>query len=530
MPLSIRRRDVLIIVPPNSNTVIEGQLLTVTRPTEHSDWSDFMSLGALGMACALNVYPHLRPVYVDGTVISLDTILSYITDNCRHLIAVCVSVLTANYEAGLIILRHTKSADPNIVTIIGNDHFTALPRECMILSDCIDFGFCGNEVVGSFTKLIGAVNSTTPIHFEDYPSLVTRDGNFVHKVSPQPESVFSKYNYGIIDNVFHHTPAYTDGFKQRIAPRIKELLGRTVTAGVPIDIGRGCVKFANDNACSFCSIQYGGMWKNPISPQIAWNVIHSALHNGFDYLYITADELPLTFDSLLAGMAGSQPDWWRSLSRDERPLLVGYARADGIADARKTCRLVELGIRQVMIGMDAGSPVSLAAMNKPLKTLISNFRGHAEKLHAQNSRAISVARDEGMLIRAGFVLGHIGMTSELLNENVQMMKELLKSGTDVISSVDVEVSSPTPGSLDFRYLTTPRAAQSAADRLGLVVGTASELEQIAGKWRDEHITPPELVMRDFVTALMPGVQFRELADARVQIRSFARNCGMMIGE
>jgi anaerobic magnesium-protoporphyrin IX monomethyl ester cyclase len=527
------RNEVLVIVPPNSDLVIEGRPLTVTRPEEHSDWSDFMSLGALGLVSALRPNLNIRPLYIDGTVVSFDKILSYITHNRARILAVCAGVLTANYEAALLIFRHAKQADPSIRTVVGNDHFTALPRECLLRADCIDFGFFGNEVVRSFASLIRDLYLRRPIAPDAYPSLVSRKDGSVVITPPKPEPIFTIHDYELIDSVFNHRSIYTDGFQQRVAPRIKELTGRTLKAGVTVDIGRGCIKFATNSACSFCSIQSGTIWKNETSAKGAWQTIEHAWQSGYDYLYITADELPLTFRSLLSEMNDNKPAWWRSIAVDERPIMVGYARADGIADPRKTRLLVELGIRQVMIGMDAGSPISLAAMNKPLQTL-QKFRDdylrHAERLFNQNFQAIRVARDEGMLIRAGFVLGHIGMTSDLLKENVEKIIQLINAGRDTITAVDIEVLSPTPGSTDFTYLTSPEEARTAAEKLGLGVGSTSDLQRAAARWRGQDIVPPELAMRDFTTALMPGVQFSELVEARATVRAKAKGCGIVIGE
>src|SRR5690348_10584908 len=115
------RNEVLVVVPPNSNTVLEGQTATVTAPHEHSDWSDFMSLGSLSLVSALAGDSGVRPLYVDGTIIDFEEVLGYIDANARRILAVCVGVLTANYEAGLHLLRHAKAADERIATVIGND-------------------------------------------------------------------------------------------------------------------------------------------------------------------------------------------------------------------------------------------------------------------------------------------------------------------------------------------------------------------------------------------------------------------------
>lgn len=524
------RNEVLIVVPPNSNTVLDDHLLTVTRPQEHSDWSDFLCLGALSLVCALRANPALRPIYVDGTIIDLGEILSYISDNSERVLAVCVGVLTANYEAGVLIARHAKAVDPRIWTVVGNDHFTALPAECMRYADVLDYGFVGNEVVGPFTELVGRLHAGVPVTPGAVPSLVTRTGGSVDVAPPRPEPVFSRYGYEFIDDGFSHTATYTRQFRKRIAPRVEELLGKRVSAGVPVDLGRGCVKFAADDACTFCSIQYGGLWRNQLTPETAWQAVAAAWGAGYDYLYITADELPITFSSLLWGMNSAKPPWWQSLPVDDRPMMVGYARADGVADPRRTQLLVDLGVRQVMIGMDAGSALSLAAMNKPLGGRRRDRMVEAEKLYQLNWKALEVARDHGLLIRAGFVVGHLGMSPELLAENVERIKALISEGRDVISAIDVEVLSPQPGSYDFTYLTSPAAAMAAADRLGLAIADVDELERVAGNWRGRDVVLPELAMRDYARALMPGVAFDALAEARSSIRQFAKSAGVVIGE
>ena len=528
----MHRNKVMVIVPPNSNTVIDGRLLTVTRPEEHSDWSDFLCLGALSLVSALKANPNLDPVYVDGTIIDLDDLLGYISDNTGQLLAVCLGVLTANYEAGLIIARHAKSADARITTIVGNDHFSSLATECMNAVPCLDYGFVGNEIIGSFIEFVTALYDKVDLDPGAFSGLVYRDGGQVRITTPRREPVFAGYDYTLADRVFQHTSQYTRFFGRRIAPRIRELLGRTVTAGVPVEIGRGCVKFAASDACSFCSIQPGHLWRNQLTAEQAWDAIANAWNSGYDYVYLTADELPLTFAQLLTGMAASLPDWWRSLTPDERPVMVGYGRADGIADPRRTALLSSLGVRQIMIGMDAGAPLSLAAMNKPVGGRHRNVLVEAEKLYELNSRAITVARDHGMLIRAGFVVGHIGMTAALLEENLQRILALITEGgkNGVFSAIDVEVLSPQPGARDYAYLTEPDTAKAAANRLGLEIADDNVRSEIAARWSGQDVVMPEDAMRDYTLAVMPELDFDALSRTRATIRAHAKTCGVVIGE
>ena len=521
----------MVVVPPNSNVALPGRLCTVTDPDEHSDWSNLLSLGALSLVSALRRNRALRPLYVDCTVIGLQPLLDYISHCHDRILAIGASVLTANYEAAVAILQHAKSIDPSIQTFVGNDHFTALPGECLNRSSCIDYGFTGNEVIASAFALVSRLYEGAAISASDHPSLVMRgeQGTF-HVTPPAPEPVFSDYDYAQVDELFDHTGRYRQAFRERTSPRIAGLLGQHVSAGVPVDIGRGCVKFANDNACSFCSIQYGGLWRNLLEPRGAWAAIERAWRSGYDYVYLTADELPLTFLRLLEGMLAEQPSWWRRLADDERPLIVGYARADGLSDPRKASLMRQLGIRQLMIGMDAGAAVSLAALHKPLGSSMADMMRRGERLTEQNFRALRVARDTGLLVRGGFVLGHIGMTPAILAENVDIIKALMSEGRDVISAVDIEILSPEPGSRDFKYLLSPEWALSAAKGLNLTIADAPLRRSVAERWRGCDVVPPEESMRDYAAALMPDISFDQLIATRKELRTFAKGLGIVIGE
>jgi anaerobic magnesium-protoporphyrin IX monomethyl ester cyclase len=531
--VSTQRDEVLVIVPPNSNTVIAGRWLTVTDPEEHSDWSDLLCLGALSLVSALKRVPGVKPIYVDGSTVALDEILVYLTDNAQRILAVCLGMLTDNYEAGLLIARHAKQADDRITTIAGNDHFTALPRTCLSAARCLDYGFVGNEIVGPFTDLVATLHAGASVVPSAVPGLAYRGAaGDVAVTSPHREPIFTDFDYGLVDRTFTHTEEYARQFRRRIAPRVLQLLGRHVHAGVPVEIGRGCVKFAGDDACSFCAIQPGQLWRNQLSPELSWAALRSAFDSGYDYLYLTADELPLTFATLLSGMAESAPDWWTALAEHDRPMLVGYGRADGIADARKTALLTSLGVRQIMIGMDAATPVSLAAMNKPLGGRHRDVLAEAELLYRRNAEAIRVARDHGLLIRAGFVVGHIGMTRQLLQENVERILALISEGAEhnVFAAIDAEVLQPLAGSRDYRYLIDPNTAKTVASSLGLKIADDATLMEVSRIWRDQDVVSPEEAMRDYTRALMPELSFDELAQARATIRSHAKRCAVVIGE
>jgi anaerobic magnesium-protoporphyrin IX monomethyl ester cyclase len=525
--------QVLLINPPNSGGAGGQGGGTVTRPEELTDWANVPALGLLTLASAIDDIPGVTPVYLDGTVVPWDDIVSYIEDNAGDLLAVGVSLLTANYAAGLELLRTVKQIRPQVRTIAGNDHFTALAGLCLAnRRDCIDAGFVGNEVVGPFRALIADLAGGAAREPAAYPGLATWTGAGPAVTPQRPEPIWTGQRPHLIDAVFPHSPRYRANFRGRVGRRLRELLGVDLQAGIPLEFARGCIKFSRDDACSFCSIQYGGLWRNSVTgPEQAWQLIGAAAGAGYDYLSVTADELPLTFGSLLRQMRQDAPAWWTAAAPADRPLLAGYARADGLSSPRHAALLRDLNIRYLMVGLDAGSPVSLAALNKPLAPVRGGDPAYrAERMFGHNVAALETARDEGLLLKAGFVVGHIGMTPELLALNTASICALIDAGKGAIASVDIEVLSPEPGSLDYRYLTEPRAAAAAAAPLGRDIAEEQVRAGIAERHARLDIVDREEAMRDHARALMPGLTLADLAAARATVRAHCKAAGVVIGE
>lgn len=525
--------EVLLINPPNTSQVPGAAVGALTRPEDLTDWANVPSLGILTLASAIASIPDITPVYLDGTIIGWDEILRYIEDRAEQLLAVCVSMLTASYEASLSLLRHVKAIRPAIHTIAGNDHVTALARQCLTRQrEYIDFGFVGNEVIASFRSLIADLSAGNLQAPSRYPGLIAWTADGLTQTPQRPEPLFTAHNYRLVDAVFSHSARYQANFASGVAPRLRELLGISLSNAVPTEIARGCIKFSRDDACTFCSIQYGGMWRNSVADATqGWAVIERAVRSGYDYLSLTADELPLTFDRLLQEMRREAPAWWRSMPEDERPVFAGYARADGLSSPRRAATLRELGIRYLMVGLDAGSPVSLSALNKPLAPVRDDDpRYRAERMFQHNLDALDRARDEGIFVKAGFVVGHLGMTRQLLAENIESIRALVDRGKDAIASSDIEVLSPEPGSADYRYLTDPAAATAAARRLGLVIADEDTRTEIAQGYDGLDAIDRERAMDEYVRAVMPELTLEDLAKAREELRDHCRNNGVFVGE
>lgn len=515
------RNLVLFVNPPNSNLVISKDL-TVANPMKHSDWADYPSMGILSLASAVEkMVPELECWYLDGMVCGYDFITDTIDGNCVRILAVCVSALSATYEAGLGIFRFCREVDPGITTVIGNDHFTALyPSIMRNHGDLIDCGFVGNEVVTGLGHLLNGLYNTGHCRLT-IPGLVyavETIGGYICNRGEFSESVWADIDYSLLNRVFNHTAAYDTVFAERMIDRLKEWTGRDFNRGVAVEFARGCVKFRNDNACTFCSIQYGGLWKNAVrSAEETWNVLYQAYWAGYDYIYVVTDELALTFRSLLTDMLKCKPYWAAHIG------MTGYCRADGLAIEKNARLLKELGFEIMMVGLDAFTPKSLQAFNKTLRP----HKG-ARDLYQANFTALETARKVGLQVRVGVVVGHIGITYDMLRKSVQLFEELVSGFSDVICTADVEVLSPEPGSMEWRYLTEPKVAQATADRLDLNIGLEATRGEVAAELLGLDVVRPTEMLERYVKALTPGVDLADLVQARVDMREIAVKSGIAV--
>ena len=97
-----------------------------------------------------------------------------------------------------------------------------------------------------------------------------------------------------------------------------------------------------------------------------------------------------------------------------------------------------------MVGVDAGPKISLQAVNKQFAG--SNAAVRVEHLYEANRKAFIQARNVGLRLRIGFVVGHVGMTKALLKENISYFCDLIGSNPDAVCTADIEILSPEPGS------------------------------------------------------------------------------------
>ncbi|MEQ5836228.1 hypothetical protein [Marinobacter sp. NFXS9] len=190
--------------------------------------------------------------------------------------------------------------------------------------------------------------------------------------------------------------------------------------------------------------------------------------------------------------------------------------------------MASLGFKILFVGIDAGAMKSLRALKKPLKK--KNLIASTESMYMANLSAIDNARKFGVKIKAGFVLGHLGMNRELLDENLWEYKRILELGRDVIVSVDVELLSPEPGSKDYEYLTNPDCAKREAEMLGVEISEEKVLDEISSYYEGKDIFDRDIAINDYIKAMMPELCKEDIASVRDEIRRYSRNLGIVVGD
>jgi hypothetical protein len=467
--------------------------------------------------------------YIDGTVYSNSFIKTYIKENFKFISVICFSVLTANYGASIMLANLARTLDPRIITIFGNDHFSALYEIVMRKQPNVCYGFYGNDVVEGFTDMVSDIVSGSMKPLSSYHGLVYR--NELGEVKRNPENHDEYYrlplvDYSLVDTLFPHNELYITGQQKKY-----RFMKERGLKGQVVDIGRGCIKFAGNqvngisvNTCDFCGIIPGSKAIVPQTVDRAWAILKNAYDQGYNYFYITADELPLTHWSLLRGMANSIPEWYKNLLATQRPILFGYVRAEGFdIHPEKIDIMVDvLGFDHFNIGFDGLSKISLEVMNK------QPVGNKSYDLMMLNMDALQKAAEKGCLITAGLVVTHLGITPEIMEENYRTLEEIVSRYHSTFAALDFAPLCPIPGSLAFRYLTDPDFAKARAEKFGLSVDIPY-LESVRHKYRDQDLFDMDELKDDFIRGCCPKITIKYVDDYLERIKILTEKFSIVPG-
>ena len=511
---------------PAREGVAEILLLNpASTPSPHKTFEPniYPNLGLLTLATSLQQALRrgglaAKVLYYDGSLHGDEFIRGYIAQHARRIAVIGYSSYTPNYGSCVSLARHAKACNAGIVNVIGNDHFSALYLEILKAQQGVfDYGFYGNDVVEGFTEFVLAILTGSLGNLRSYAGLVYRDRLSLNGVTRCPENPaeFSRLplpDYSLLDSLLPHAQRYLDEQQAFYGYMREENLRATV-----VDIARGCIKFTGPrnesgtplNACDFCGIIPGTKALSSQSAERAWDIIRNAYDQGYNYLFVTADDLPTTFWPLLRDMAERMPDWYLALDPAERPRMMCYARADAFRDRMKDridVLMNTLRFDHFFVGLDGFSSMSLRAINKG----INRSANDSDDLLRHNLNACQEIARRGGRLSAGAVITHIGITPEMLEENYEMMRRVITQYPRLFAEIDFELLGPIPGSLAFNYLRRPGAARARADELGLNVDDAV-LEALHRKYRGVDDLDSQELTHDFVRGCCPDITV-EMAD------------------
>ncbi|HET7031483.1 MAG TPA: hypothetical protein VFJ48_00050, partial [Casimicrobiaceae bacterium] len=278
-----------------------------------------------------------------------------------------------------------------------------------------------------------------------------------------------------------------------------------------IDIARGCIKFTGRrtesgvplNACDFCAIIPGSKALSSQKARRAWEIIRNAFEHGYNYLFVTADELPTTFWPMLRDMVDEMPDWYVDLRPEDRPKMICYARADAFRERlqdRIDVIMKTLRFDHFFVGLDGFSSMSLRAINKGINRIAND----TDDLLQHNLVACQEISRRGGKLSAGAVMSHIGITPAMLETNYRTLQRIIRQYPNLFMELDFDLLGPLPGSLAYDYLRRPGMARARANELGLNVDDRY-LEALHRKYADEDELIPEEMLQDFILGCCPDI-------------------------
>ena len=524
METTPEQRFVLLVNPASTtNGITLSELF-------HYSHLGLLTLGTSVQARLATDGSNTRVLYFDGALHGNDYLYDFLANSGRQVAVIGLSAHSHNYAACVEIARCAKKHNPKVLSVIGNDHFSALHQRIMRQrEDTFDYGFYGNDVVEGFTSLVVDFLAGRLQSMSSYPGVVFRDPLGVRRTPENPDEYerLPPVDYSLVDSLIPHAEKYrraqTDTYRYMREGNLN---------AAAIDIARGCIKFAGPrtvnevplNSCDFCGIVPGAKAITSLQAERAWDRIHGAVNQGYNYLLVTADSLPSTFWPLLRAMAESRPEWHRDMTPAARPRLMCYSRADSFQPQvhdRIDVLVDELNCDHFFIGLESFTTDSLRALAKGI-----DFK--ERDLLADNVAACQSIAHKGIRLTAGVVITHLGITKELMEANFQAVCALLKKHPGLFAELDFEPLMPIPGSLSFDYMGDPDLARARAEDLGARIDQ-SYLERVSSKYHTQDIFERDELVEDFIRGCCPDINPRIVDDYLSESRSIVEEFGIVGG-
>lgn len=353
-------RVVLVCPPP----------LAVVEP-----WYDRPSFGRHGLACLagyLREQPGMDVRVVDAKLARLDfpELLERIVELEPDLVG--LTAFTNEIKPAARVARMVKQALPNVTTVIGGVHVSALPEHTLREFDAFDVGVVGEGEL-ALHELAEALRSGSAL--ERVSGLVLRVGGEVRRTPPRPK---------IHDLDLLPLPAWD------LFPRADEYWVMT---------SRGC-----PFTCRFC-VNPNGRLPRQHSVERVMAEIRAVLDHRPRKLWF-ADEIfgihrahtERLLDAMIAENVGSRVSWWAE----------SHVR---FVDLDLFRRMKQAGCSECGLGIETGDADSLRQLGKGTNRQLI-------------SRAFSAARAAGIDSIGFFVLGHPDETLQSIRATIAFAVEL----------------------------------------------------------------------------------------------------------
>ena len=485
------------------------------RITSHYPNLGLLTLGSSLKKLADSQSAKLDILYYDGTLFGNAALYDYISSNHSGILALCFSSFYTNFQSCIDLAEEAKKHNPEIITVLGNDHFSFLHERILTNhGNIFDYGFCGDDVVEGFSNLIIDLFLNRNPELQNYPGLVYLSDGVIrlNRENPDEFSRLPFVDYSLMDSLIPETSGKYIEIQGIEAPYIKEYGYR----GTSVRVARGCWKLTGKkdyvglcpNACDFCSMYVGDRQIISLPAGRFWEAIKNAFDQGYNYLFITADEFPTTFWPLIREMTDNPPQWYQDIRPDQRPKLDIGARGDAFVGGKRTrldTLVDKLNVDHIFIGADGYSNESLVALNK------TKNRNHSGLLE-QTLETCQLIADRGVHFSVGAVITHIGITPELMDKNYEQMKLFVdRFSRSTLKQFDFSVLIPIPGSHAFSYLTDPEKAAKRAKELGLRVNM-DYLNHTAKKYARRDVFDMEELSFDFIIGCCPDIDLKTVTE------------------
>jgi len=316
---------------------------------------------------------------------------------------VCATARTFDVAENLETLKAVKEARPDVKTVLGGPHVSALPEETLMQCGWVDFGVVGEgeetmrELAGALDRG-GGLQGVKGIAFRDGGDLVkTPARGFIRNLDAIPFPARRLFNLRRYD---------------RMALEVKRKPMASVITS------RGC-----PSQCVFCCKSTFGSVFRSRSPENVMAELEDLVEGRYRYREIHIVDDTFTLDMKRAARIFDLII--------ERGWNISIAFPNGIRADRASKELFDkmkaAGVYCVFFGVESGDDRVLSRINK------------GETVQ-QIREAVKLARDEGFYVGLFFVMGLPGSTAESERKSLDLALEL------DVDQLSLSVVTPYPGS------------------------------------------------------------------------------------